>query len=306
MNRKLMSWTLRNISAPVYEFTPPMDMRCAIENVRDLPPMPCNVVDILHLIVSSDVDCIKLAEIVERDPFITAQVIRSASSALYGFRGKICSVQDSIVRILGYDFVVSLVLGMSMLDKLNAPMQGPIGVKSFWVHALASVSLMRALVTKMPEEIRPDTSELYSVAMLHNIGYPILGHLFREEFNYVNDVIIANANLSVFNLESFTLGATHCELGVWLMGAWNMPDVILDVTYHHHNPAYRGSNYILNLMTYLNDHLLGSLGIGDAINQSLPEEVLHALGLDTTVCDEAIAHIATQIDGLAAIADGFV
>ena len=306
MNPQLANWTLCNIGSTINRFTHPMDMRDEIEKIKELPPLPGSAVDILNLITQADVDCIRLAEIIERDPLMTAQVMRAASSALYGYQGKICSVHDAIIKVLGYEFVTNLVLGMAMLGKLNAPTAGRIGMKAFWVQSLASALLMKQLAAKMPKHIQPNSAEIHAVALLHNIGYPLLGHLFKAEFKYLNEVVEANPNLSAFSLESFSLGVTHCELGAWLMKAWNMPDVIFDVVYHHHNPAYRDRNYIVTLLTYLNDFLLGQLDIGDGINQSCSQDVFDELGLDLSACYAARDKLAEQIDSLFELVDGLI
>lgn len=302
MDLTLINWTLNNIHTQPKECTPPMDMREAIARIKALPPLPGSAVRIINLMSDPNADAAKLAEIIELDPLLTAQIIRWASSSLYGYRGRITTVKDAIVRVLGFNFVLDLALGLAVLAPLKASRDGEIGTRMFWVHALASTRLMKRLGDIMPVEFRPQQQEIFLTALMHNIGFPLLGHQFPEEFAYISSLIGANPSLPVFNLETFAFGVNHTEIGAWLMNAWAMPRTITDVVYHHHNPCYRGENYRLNLLTYLNDFLIGKVGIGDARNQICPNTVWEQLGLNEAACMEILDSEHDDIEKIVATA----
>jgi len=288
MQPSLINWTLNTVNPQLDSFTPPKDMREAISRVQTLPPLPGIALRIMQLAADPLADAAKLAAIIELDPLLTAQVIRWASSPLYGYKGKITSVQESISRVLGFDFVFNLALGLAALAPLKAPKDGPIGTRLFWIQALASTRLMQLLNDKIPVDNRLATAQIFLSGLLHNIGFPLLGDQFPEEFSYLNKLIQANPTLTVFNLEKFAFGVDHTMLGAWLMSAWCMPKPIIDVVYHHHNPYYRGENHQLNQLTYLNDHLLGKLGIGDAQLQPCPDDIFRQLNLSDEATNESL------------------
>ncbi|OQW74659.1 MAG: histidine kinase [Proteobacteria bacterium ST_bin11] len=299
MESNLINWTLDNIGSQQRNgLTPPRDMRETIAQIKALPPLPGSALRILNLIADPSADARKLADIIELDPLLTAQITRWASSALYGYRGQITTVHDAITRVLGFDFVLDLALGLAVLAPLKSPKEGQIGTRMFWTHALASTRLMAQLAAAMPATARPEPQALFLSGLMHNIGFPLLGHRFPDEFSYLSGLIVANPSLAIFNLENFAFGLNHAEVGAWLMNVWSMPRMITDIVYHHHNPYYRGENHQLNLLTFYCDCLLGRLGIGDAANQICPEEVPELLGLDQTVCLDILD---SQNDDLAKI-----
>lgn len=303
MEANLINWTLTSISPQRNGFTPPRDMRETVAQIKALPPLPGSAMRILKLTSDPHADAAKLAEIIELDPLLTAQIIRWASSALYGYRGKITSVHDAITRVLGFDFVMDLALGLAVLAPLKAPKDGPIGTRMFWTHALASTQLMAKLAAAMPEPSRPSTQALFLAALMHNIGFPLLGHRFPDEFAYLSGLIAANPSLVVFHLENFAFGVNHAEIGAWLMNDWSMPRLVTDIVYHHHNPCYRGDNYMLNLLTFANDSLLGELGIGDAANQSCSEQAVEQLGLTPDACREVLDRLNDDLAKVVATAE---
>ncbi|WP_445370270.1 HDOD domain-containing protein [Methylomonas sp. HW2-6] len=304
MESNLINWTLDNIGNQQRNgFTPPRDMREMISQIKALPPLPGSAMRILNLIGDPHADVAKLAEIIELDPLLTAQIIRWASSSLYGYRGKITTVHDAISRVLGFNFVLDLALGLAVLAPLKSPKEGQIGTRMFWTHALASTRLMSQLAAAMPETMRPSSQELFLAGLMHNIGFPLLGHRFPDEFNYLSGLINANPNLAIFNLENFAFGLNHTEIGAWLMNVWSMPRTITDIVYHHHNPCYRGEHHVLNLLTFYSDCLLGKLGIGDAANQACPDDVPTLLGLDEAVCERILDSQNDEISYILATAE---
>ena len=298
MKSSLINWTLNFIDPQAGCFTPPADMRQKISQINALPPLPGIAHRILMLGSDPLADARKLGELIEQDPLLTAQVIRWASSAYYGYRGKISSVQDAITRVLGFDFVFNLALGLAALAPLKSPKDGQIGTKMFWTHSLASTHLMKALSEKIPHPNRPEAKQIFLAALLHNIGFPLLGDQFPEEFNYLNTLIKANPTLTVFSLENFAFGVNHTMLGAWLMNTWSMPKPLTDVVYHHHNPCYLGDNYQLNLLTFLNDCLLGQMGIGDARHQACPDEVFTRLQLSVATCNEILDKLSDAVESI--------
>ena len=302
MQSMLVHWTLSAINSHS-GFTPPLDMRETISNIRALPPLPGTAARIIELISDPKADVDELAEVIEVDPILAAQIIRWASSALYGYRGKITSVHDAIVRVLGFNFVLDMALGLAVMAPLRAPKEGVIGTRMFWIHALASTRLMSKLAKKVPAEIEFKSEEIFLAALLHNIGFPLFGHQFSAEFGHLNRLINANPNLSIYNLETFAFGVNHAQIGAWLMSSWQMPQLITDIVYHHHNPFYRGENYQLNILTYINDYLLGQIGIGDAANQTCSDEIWAMLKLEPAVGVEILDNLQDEIKSITDMAE---
>lgn len=306
MQAGLIGWTLNAVNQRINGFTPPLDMRETISSIKALPPLPGTAMRIIEIASNANADALELARVIEQDPLLTLQVIRWASSSFYGYRGQLTTVQQAIVRVLGFNFVLDMALGLSMLATLRCQKNGVVGTRGFWIHALSSTRLMPKLVKQMscPDDI--DTQAVFLVALLHNIGLPLFGHQFPDEFHHLNTLIDANPNLAIFNLETFAFGVNHCQMGAWLMNSWLMPRQITDIVYHHHNPCYRGENYRLNLLTFLNDHLLGLIGIGDARHQECSDTVFEILSLERKQCQALIETMRDEIDAIVVIAESLV
>ncbi len=250
MKPQIMSWNIRNIDSGVKGISPLIDMRQSIARLEELPVLPEIAHRLMKLMGDPLADAKKLAEIVMLDPLLTSQVIRWANSPLYGYKGKIESVQDAISRVLGFDYVLSLALGIAAMEPLNLPVDGPLGSRRLWQQNLSSSYLMDKINKQLAQENRLSNDQVQLAALLHNLGFLLLGSQFEAEFDYLNKLIAANPGLAIIRVEDFAMATNHTLLGVWLMRAWAMPGPVINVVFHHHNPFYRGKDYQLNLITF--------------------------------------------------------
>ena len=299
----LLKWTQSTINTHISSFVPPADMRQSVSQIKQLPPLSATAKLVLQLASDPFADARKLSEIIELDPLLTTQVIRWANSALYGYKGKINSVKDAISIVLGFDFVLNFTLGLATLTPLKAPTKGIIGTRSLWIQSLASTRLMSAIAQKMPVVSRPEPQTLFLAGLIHNVGFLLLGHEFDKEYSYLNKLIDANPKQTINTIENFTFGCDHAQLGAWLMQSWSMPKSIVDIVYHHHNPHYRGDNYHLNLLVFLNDYLLSTIGIGDAANQECPDIVFEQLKVKKTDCEQQLDSLIQEIESIKSSVD---
>ncbi|PPD24479.1 MAG: histidine kinase [Methylobacter sp.] len=283
---------------PAHGVPLPIAMREAVARIKGLPTLPAIAQRIMQVAADPLADAAKLAETIELDPLLTAQIIRWAGSPLYAYRGKIVSVKDAIIRVLGFDFVLNAALSLAALKPLQISRDGALGSQALWLQALASARLMQLLNNLQPVDQKLPGQEIFAAALIHNIGFQLLGHAFHEEYDYLNKIVSTNVSLSVVSIEQFALDVDHGLLGAWLMRTWAMPKPLIDVVYHHHNPYYRGDNYRLNLITFVNDCLLGELGLGDAQHVDCPDEVYTDLQLAKTDCLNALDAISAQLDSI--------
>ncbi|HHJ16156.1 MAG TPA: HDOD domain-containing protein [Gammaproteobacteria bacterium] len=235
-----------------------------IQRVYELPPMPELGRRILELQSDPDASVRQLADIVQLDPSLAAQVIRYASSSYYGYSGRITNIHEAIARVLGYDMVLNLTLGLAAGRSLHIPDHGPLGLTRFWEHAVCSAVLVQKLGATLPETLRPPPGLSYLCGLLHDFGILLLGHLFPPEFQLLNKMAEANPGTSVSELEQRLLGMGqamdmlslgHARIGAWLMQAWTMPEALQVTLMEHHNSEYRGDYDILVHLVQLADFM---------------------------------------------------
>ncbi len=294
--------------------TPALDAKKRLEKLYKLPPMPDMAIRVIKLRNNPNSDAHKLAEIVEVDPALSAQVMRYANSSFFGFRGELDSIKDAISRVLGFDVVMNMALGLAAGGALRTPPDGPLGSRSFWKHATYTATLAQLLSRQMPSELEVKPGMAYLTGLLHNFGFLLLGHLFQPEFFLLNKMVAANPEASIITLEKHTLGVGsgqsalgmgHAELGTWLMDAWNMPPEVTASVKEHHNQSYNGEYYGYPALIAVINHILGKYGIGDENGEGDFEKLCARAGLDEGEVVSAIENLLENGESLDVMAEQF-
>lgn len=287
-----------------------------LEQVYRLPAIPAVATQILQLVSDPDSTAKDLSELVEMDPSIAAQVIRYARSSFFGYRGNVDSIQTAITRVLGFDIVSNLALGIAAGKVFKLAADGPLGLDNFWRHAVYNAAVVQGLTRLLPRALGIKPGTAYLCGLLHNFGVLLLGHLFQPEYFLLNKMCLANPSCGLPAIERRILcvGSSqklvslgHANLGSWLMQHWKMPEEVIEVTAHHHDEAYKGDAAVYVQLVRLANSLLARDGIGDVADPTLPPDALTALGIDEDKALQLYADVgqhSEELDRMARLMSG--
>ncbi len=276
----------------------PTRLKQRIDETFDLPAMPDIAQDIMKLRVDPSADAKKLSQIVARDPSLAAQVISWASSPYYGYQGKIDSIETAIARVLGFELVMNLALGISIGKSLKVPKDGPIGVKEFWKQAIYCANLAEKLCRAMPVKHRPERGLIYLSGLLHNFGHLLMGHIFPPQFDLINRTIEANPYTSIEDIEFYILGVTHEEIGAWLMQNWHMPEELIVAVHRHHQEEFWSKHAVYSNLVLVANRMLKQLDIGDSVLTTVPDSTLELLSLDHSILNDTFEDLKLESESL--------
>lgn len=273
-----------------------------LEETLELPPLSDTAQRIIKLRVNPNADISDLAQIVETDPSLAAQVVSWAASPYYSAPGKIKSIHDAIVRVLGFDMVLNLALGLSLGKAMTTPKAGPHGSLPYWQQAVYMAATIEGLVTAIPRDHRPSFGMAYLCGLLHNFGYLILAEVFPPYFQNYCELADANPHVDHQAVERHLLGVTREQLGASLMSLWSMPEEVVVGLRHQNNPDYQGEYAVYAKLIYVARRLLYQHNIGRGPKQAIPAHVFEDLHLDPEKANTTVANIIESGDDLKHIA----
>ncbi|MEJ2344697.1 MAG: HDOD domain-containing protein [Gammaproteobacteria bacterium] len=273
-------------------------IRSRLQNVARLPAMPGTAHQLLQLSVNPYANASDLAAIVEQDASLAAQLIRYANSPFYNYRGDVDSVRDAIARVLGFDMVMDMALGIAVGKAFRIPRGGPLGLDAFWRHSTYAAVLAQRLAGMLSSSKRPRPGMAYLAGLLHNFGFLALGQLFPEDYKILSSAVSARPDESVGVLERDLLGVSHQEIGGWLMEAWNMPPELIVTVREHHDERFRGDLAVYPNLVLIANRMLKTLNVGDEPGGDLPGELLWALGLSEDDVLYAFDNVIQNREGL--------
>ncbi|MFO2461830.1 aminoacyl-tRNA deacylase and HDOD domain-containing protein [Pseudomonas sp. 15FMM2] len=259
-----------------------------LEATIEIPPLADTAQKIIKLRVDPNANIDDITGVVETDPALAAQVVSWAASPYYASPGKIRSVEDAIVRVLGFDLVINLALGLALGKTLSLPKDQPQQATPYWQQSIYTAAVIEGLTRAMPRAQRPEAGLTYLAGLLHNFGYLLLAHVFPPHFSLICRHLEANPHLSHSYIEQHLLGISREQIGAWLMRHWDMPDELSTALRFQHDPDYAGDYAEYANLVCLAVRLLRSRGIGSGPDTQIPDQLLERLGLTRDKAEDVV------------------
>ncbi|WPO99844.1 HDOD domain-containing protein [Pseudomonas sp. HR96] len=262
-----------------------------LEATIEIPPLAETAQKIIKLRVDPNATIDDITGVVETDPALAAQVVSWAASPYYASPGKIRSVEDAIVRILGFDLVINLALGLALGKTLSLPKDHPQQATPYWHQSIYTAAVIEGLTRAIPRAERPEAGLTYLAGLLHNFGYLLLAHVFPPHFSLICRHLEVNPHLNHGYVEQHLLGITREQMGAWLMRYWDMPDELATALRFQHDPHYAGEYSQYPNLVCLAVRLLRSRGVGAGAEEPIPDELLDRLGLSREKAEDVVTKV---------------
>jgi len=265
------------ITKAVEKFTA-LRIKQRMEDTLGLPSLPPTAQKISELRADPLAGVDRLVPIVKVDPSLAAQVMSWAASPYYATPGELSSIDDAVVRVLGFDLVVNLALGVSMGKTLSIPDEAPRGHTPYWIQAIYTATLSERLCKRMEGDNLPKPGLVYLTGLIHNFGYAALAHLFPPHFALLSRYLEVNPHMSIEQTERHVLNVTREQVAAWLFDCWSLPKEVCIGVRHINSPLHSKSNQHAQLVN-LASRALRRVGFADGPIETLDTKVLQSVGL---------------------------
>ncbi|MDX1690031.1 MAG: response regulator [Acidimicrobiia bacterium] len=197
-----------------------------------LPGTPPIYGELMALVRSPDASLARIGRIVARDPAMTAKVLQLVNSAFFGLRR---SVSDPIqaVALLGIDNLVALVLGAHIFSTMRGAASAGIDLERTYRETL-TVAVAAKEIGRAEHRNRDQQGEYYLAGMLHDCGRLVLAANMPDRYSELTG---RDAGVSLSEAEFAVFGATHEDVGAYLVGLWGLPDAVVEAAAFHHDPS---------------------------------------------------------------------
>lgn len=216
------------------DLLPNTNLKRIISQMETLPSLPSLYDEVLDELQSPDASTAALGQIISKDMGMSAKILQLVNSAFFGLRSHIPNPTQAVI-LLGLDTVKILGLSarvFSQFDPVDLESVPPLGM--LWEHSVGVSDFARKIA--QAENADQKTIDYASIAgLLHDVGKLVLAAHFPQQYGQVIDRVMKNG-LDLLEAERRELGATHTEVGAYLMGLWGLPTPIVDALYFHHRP----------------------------------------------------------------------
>lgn len=235
----------------------------SIKSIPTLPEVYCKVSDMLE---NPKVSASAVAEVISRDPSLTAKLLKMVNSAFYGLPQQVSTLTHALV-LMGFSTVKSLILTMGLTDIFKPSRNENFSRADFWAHCFGTGMMAKSIALRLRLN---NVEEIFIQGLLHDIGKIIIDKYASNKFDEIIEYTENNDCLIVESEEKI-LGFTHAEVGAITAKAWNLPENICNSIHYHHQPLSDENSSKESAVIHLADILCRAKIIGSGGDKQIPE-----------------------------------
>ena len=198
-----------------------------LARLKELPPAPQTLGAIWNALGQGGSSATSVADVLQRDPALSAKVLRLANSAYFGLPRPASEVRTACV-LLGFDTIRAMAVGVAALDTLSAKVGRGLNLEAFWRHSLGVATAAQSLA----RHAGVDAGTAFCAGILHDVGKLVLATMSPSRYADLDSLAPVDRAAEVL-----AFGADHAEAGSWLGTRWHLPDEIVTAIRTHHLPA---------------------------------------------------------------------
>jgi HD-like signal output (HDOD) protein len=195
-------------------------LRSFVPRLGRLPGLSATYFEVIKKIESPHASVESVAEIIARDPTLTARLLQVVNSPACGLNEKVTRPADA-VSILGLDMVKSIVLCLQMFASSAPAPLGTLSLDQLWRHSFQVARLANKIVLRSTGGDRM-AADAYTAGLLHRVGQIVLVNNLSNEYAAVLDAA-RDLHRPLHEVELDKLGVTHNQVGAYLLGVWGLP-----------------------------------------------------------------------------------
>jgi diguanylate cyclase (GGDEF)-like protein len=212
--------------------TLPGSIRERIEKCSSLPTLPSVALRVLELCQREQLDLNQIAEVISKDPALSAKLLRTANSPIFALRREVTTISNA-VGLLGLNAIRTLVLSFSLTGSCQAGSRP--SMSDYWRRSVLSALAAREMCQGSFTEIR---EEAFLCALLQDIGMLALAQVLGKQYTDIMTKAKRDHD-KLIELEHAGFGADHAQVGAWLLERWRVPPILAQVVAGSHTPAFQ-------------------------------------------------------------------
>ncbi len=274
-----------------------INLQDLVREIKNLTPIPAVVMTLLDVVEDPNKTMDDVTNIIQYDPAITADVLRTANSAYFGLKYPAETITEA-ARMLGTDRLVELVL-LKVASKVT---KGPLGgydlhEGALWKYSVSSAIIAKQVAAKMD---LPHKCSIFTASLLKDIGKTVMDKYVQDAYETISSLVM-NENFSFMEAEKKVLGVDHAELGGMIAKMWKFSPKMVKIIRNHHLTSETMVRDKDIAVVYLADCICMMMGMGvgaDGLAYRFHHQAMEHIGISADDTVKIIADFALQMQEL--------
>jgi HD-like signal output (HDOD) protein len=209
-------------------------LRQLVTGMHRIPSQPTLYADIRKEAESKTASIRAIGAIISKDMGMTAKILQLVNSAYFGIRSSV-STAEQAVNLLGLDTVQALVLTVHVFSQFSSIHGSGFNIDRLWEASMETGVLARA-IAKAEQVPALMIEQSYTAGLLHDVGRLVFAA--NAQARYEATLKTAHdKGLPMWEVECLEFGASHADVGAYLLGLWGLSDPIVEAVAFHHRPG---------------------------------------------------------------------
>ncbi|HXI41174.1 MAG TPA: response regulator [Bryobacteraceae bacterium] len=208
-------------------------LRTVVSRMTSLPSLPAMYTKLVASLDDPEITSRELGEIIAQDVGMTAKILQIANSAFFGLYRYVANPSEAAVY-LGIDTIRALTLSTSVFSAFQEAGLNPFFIGQLQQHSMATGMVAHSIAKAESLPKKACDASLVG-GLLHDAGKLVLAANCPKEYADVLALMKKERRAS-YAAESQIFGATHAEIGAYLLWLWGLPDEVCRAVAFHHQP----------------------------------------------------------------------
>lgn len=198
-----------------------------------LPTLPDVYRELVHELDSPSSSLARVGEIISSDIAISAKILQLVNSSFFGLPVHVSDLPHA-VTLLGLGVVKPLVLSSGLFQQFSPDRLGRFSLAGLVDHSV-EVAMSARCLAQMEGIPAPACDDAFMAGMMHDLGQLVLAQAYPAQYDHILQTA-SDQELPLVEVERAEFGATHAEVGAYLLGLWGLPSEVIEAVAWHHQP----------------------------------------------------------------------
>ncbi len=252
-------------------------LKSLVTELESLPSLPSHHAELMAQFQTPGVSPKLIGESIGKDVAMSAKILQLVNSAFFGLRRHVGSPADAVM-LLGVDTVRSLVLTMQTFSQVGQSEINGFSQQTLLSHSVCVADIAKAVATA-EGMTGTDVENAYLAGLLHDVGKLVLAAKCPDAL--ARAISEARAlGITGEESERRAIGASHSEVGAYLLGLWGFESPVVDAALHHHHPRNYACDHfsVVTAVHIANAFVSAESGITGADDLNVDHEHLARIG----------------------------
>lgn len=208
-------------------------LRTVVSRMTSLPTLPAMYTKLVESLDDPEISSRELGDIIAQDVGMTAKILQIANSAFFGLYRYVANPSEAAVY-LGVDTIRALTLSTTVFSAFQKAGLNPSFIGQLQQHSMAT-GIVASAIAKAENLPKKGCDASLVGGLLHDAGKLVLAANCPKEYADVL-ALMQKENITAHTAEGRIFGATHAEIGSYLLWLWGLPDEVCRAVAFHHQP----------------------------------------------------------------------